>query len=73
MTGMGSDGAAGMVKMRLAGAWTIAQDEETSLVYGMPKEAVKVGGVDHVVPLQKIPLAIAKLLERGVKAAPVMA
>ena len=69
MTGMGADGAVGMVRMRQAGAWTIAQDESTSLVYGMPKEAVKAGGVDHVVPLQKIPLAISKLLERGVKRA----
>ena len=67
MTGMGSDGAKGITQMRQAGAWTIAQDETTSLVYGMPKEAVKANGVDHSVALQKIPRAIAKLLQRGEK------
>ena len=70
MTGMGSDGAVGITAMRQAGAWTIAQDQETSLVFGMPKEAVKAGGIDHVLPLQKIPFAVAKLLQRGVKKTP---
>ncbi len=70
MTGMGGDGAIGLGRMRNAGAWTIAQDEATSLVYGMPKEAVKAEAVDHIVPLPKIPLAVSRLLQRGVRRAP---
>jgi two-component system, chemotaxis family, protein-glutamate methylesterase/glutaminase len=54
MTGMGDDGAKGMLEMKEAGAFTIAQDEETSVVFGMPSEAIKLGGVDRVLPLQKI-------------------
>jgi two-component system chemotaxis response regulator CheB len=51
MTGMGDDGAAGLLEMRKAGASTLAQDEETCVVYGMPKEAVKRGAVERSVPL----------------------
>lgn len=54
MTGMGDDGAAGLREMRDAGARTIAQDEETCVVYGMPKEAVKRGAVEKTVALQGI-------------------
>jgi len=54
MTGMGDDGAAGLLEMRKAGARTVAQDEESCVVYGMPKEAVKRGGVEKSVPLQGI-------------------
>lgn len=54
MTGMGDDGARGMLEMKQAGAFTIAQDEATSVVYGMPKEAVKLGGVDKILPLESI-------------------
>lgn len=54
MTGMGDDGAAGMLEMRNAGARTIAQDEESCVVYGMPKEAVKRGAVEKTVQLQAI-------------------
>lgn len=54
MTGMGDDGAAGLAEMRCAGARTVAQDEESCVVYGMPKEAVKRGGVEKTVPLQAI-------------------
>jgi len=54
MTGMGDDGARGMREMKDAGSFNIGQDEETSVVYGMPKEAYKLGGVDSVVPLQNI-------------------
>ncbi len=60
MTGMGNDGAAGMKEMKDAGAFNIAQDEETCVVYGMPKEAVKIGAVDVIVPLHKIPEEIGK-------------
>jgi len=54
MTGMGDDGAQGMLEMKEAGAYNIAQDEATCVVYGMPKEAVKKGGVDKVMPLSAI-------------------
>ena len=54
MTGMGNDGAAGMLEMRKANAYTIAQDEETSVVFGMPKEAIKLGAVNKVLPLNLI-------------------
>jgi two-component system chemotaxis response regulator CheB len=60
MTGMGDDGADGLLKMRNAGAATIAQDERTSVVFGMPKEAIVRGAVDEVVPLSKIPGVILK-------------
>jgi len=58
MTGMGSDGASGMLEMHDAGAFTIAQDEASSVVYGMPKEAVKCGAVDRIVSLGEIPVEI---------------
>jgi two-component system, chemotaxis family, protein-glutamate methylesterase/glutaminase len=54
MTGMGDDGATGLLEMRNAGARTIAQDEESCVVYGMPKEAVKCGAVQRTVPLDDI-------------------
>lgn len=54
MTGMGSDGAAGMLAMRNAGSVTVAQDEASCIVYGMPKEAVRLGGVQLVSPLADI-------------------
>jgi two-component system chemotaxis response regulator CheB len=54
LTGMGSDGAQGLLKMKTAGAGTIAQDEKSCVVYGMPKEAVKLGAADDVVPLSEI-------------------
>jgi len=62
LSGMGSDGANGMLAMRQAGARTIAQDQATSVVYGMPKEAYDRGGVEQVLPLQKIAGGIVKLL-----------
>ncbi len=54
MTGMGDDGARGMLEMKQAGARTIAQDEATSVVFGMPKEAINRGAADKVVPLGSI-------------------
>lgn len=54
MTGMGSDGATGMKNIKAYNAYTIAQDEETCVVYGMPKSAVKLGCIDKVVPLHEI-------------------
>lgn len=58
MTGMGADGAGGMLNMKNEGAVTIAQDEKTCVVFGMPKEAIKLGGVDKTVPLGRIPETI---------------
>jgi two-component system, chemotaxis family, protein-glutamate methylesterase/glutaminase len=54
LTGMGGDGSQGMLKMKEAGARTIAQDEQTSVVFGMPKEAIKLNAVDKIAPLDKI-------------------
>jgi two-component system chemotaxis response regulator CheB len=54
MTGMGDDGARGMAEMKQAGAFTLAQDEATSVVFGMPKEAIALGCVDRIVPLQNL-------------------
>jgi two-component system, chemotaxis family, protein-glutamate methylesterase/glutaminase len=54
LTGMGADGARGMVKMKRAGARTIAQDEASCVVFGMPREAIRLGVVDHVLPLNRI-------------------
>jgi two-component system, chemotaxis family, protein-glutamate methylesterase/glutaminase len=58
MTGMGDDGARGMLEMKEAGAATIAQDEATSVVFGMPNEAIKLGAVDETLPLKAIAKAI---------------
>ena len=58
MTGMGDDGARGMLEMKEAGAATIAQDEATSVVFGMPNEAIKLGAVDEILPLKAIAKAI---------------
>lgn len=58
LTGMGSDGAKGLLNMKNAGAYTIGQNEETCVVYGMPKSAYELGGVQWQVPLEDIPSAI---------------
>jgi len=60
MTGMGDDGAAGLAEMRSAGARTLAQDEDSCVVFGMPKEAIKRGGVERNVPLRGIAAEIMK-------------
>lgn len=65
LTGMGDDGAAGMAEMKQAGAATLAQDEATSVVFGMPKEAIARGAVDEVLPLERIPGALLRLARRG--------
>ena len=61
LTGMGDDGAAGMLEMHNVGAYTVAQNEETCVVFGMPKEAIKRGGVDKVMSLQSIVQEIIKI------------
>ncbi len=58
LTGMGGDGAEGLLEMRKAGAWTVAQDERTSVVYGMPKKAVELGAACETLPLDRIAAAL---------------
>lgn len=58
MTGMGDDGADGLLEMKQAEAFTIAQDEASCVVFGMPREAIVRGAVDEILPLSKIPAAI---------------
>ncbi len=65
LTGMGSDGAKGMLHMHTMGAKTIAQSEESCVVYGMPKEAVQLGGVDCSLPLEEIAPALVQMLSQG--------
>jgi len=54
MTGMGKDGAQGMLEMKKKGAYNIAQDEATSVIFGMPREAIELDAAHEVVPLQRI-------------------
>jgi two-component system chemotaxis response regulator CheB len=54
LTGMGRDGAAGLLDMRNAGAYTLAQDEASCIVFGMPREAIALGGADEVAPLSEM-------------------
>lgn len=65
LTGMGRDGAEELKGMRDKGAITLAQDEESALVYGMPGAAVELGGVTHVLPLEKIAPMLVHLTQRG--------
>ncbi len=58
LTGMGDDGAAGMLEMRDAGAWTIAQDEASCVVFGMPKEAIARGAVEEICPISRLSNAV---------------
>jgi two-component system chemotaxis response regulator CheB len=64
LTGMGKDGADGLLKMKEAGAPTIGQDERSSVVYGMPKVAAELGAVQHVRSLESIPGTIIQLLSK---------
>ncbi len=63
LTGMGMDGAKGLLAMKEHGAYTMAQDEATSVVFGMPKEAIKMGAANKVVPLQNVSQAIINALQ----------
>jgi two-component system chemotaxis response regulator CheB len=63
MTGMGRDGAAGLGEMKKAGALTLVQDEKSSVVWGMPKEAVRRGVVDEIISLQSMPKRLIELSE----------
>lgn len=68
LTGMGSDGARGLQALRAAGARTLAEHEDSCVVYGMPQAAIKLGVVDQVVPLDQMPQAILKTLAQPVRA-----
>jgi two-component system chemotaxis response regulator CheB len=65
LTGMGEDGAAGITALRRAGGATIGQDEGSSLIYGMARRAVEMGGVETVLPLPIIADAIVRCCTRG--------
>lgn len=64
LTGMGTDGAKGLLKMRQKGARTISQDETTSVVYGMPKAAIAIKAAEEIRPLEEIPEALIRLIEQ---------
>jgi two-component system chemotaxis response regulator CheB len=68
LTGMGDDGARGLLDMREAGAPTVAQDEASCVVFGMPREAIRLGGAAQVLPLN----AMADWLQRACQEAPAM-
>ena len=65
LTGMGRDGAEGLLELRRAGAHTIAQDEATSVIYGMPREAALLGAADQILPLFEIGPALARITAKG--------
>ncbi len=69
LTGMGKDGAAGMLDMRHAGAYNLAQDEDSCVVFGMPREAIAIGAVDEIVPLRAMADRILAKLAGTVKQA----
>ena len=64
LTGMGKDGAEGLLKMKQKGASTIGQEEASCVVYGMPKAAVDLQAVDKLLPTSKIPQTIQELVEK---------
>jgi len=66
LTGMGRDGALGLKAMRVAGARTLAQDEASSVVFGMPREAWKIGAAERLVPLSAIAPTVLGLLNRTI-------
>lgn len=61
LTGMGGDGSEGMLAVQLSGGMTIAQDEKSSVVFGMPKQAIELGGAQHVLPLEEISNILMKM------------
>ncbi len=65
LTGMGADGAKGLLEMKKKRAYTLAQDEDTCVVFGMPKEAIKMGAVDEIVSLPNMARKIIESLNRN--------
>jgi two-component system chemotaxis response regulator CheB len=70
LTGMGNDGAQGVKAIKTAGGLVLAQDESTSVIFGMPAEAIKTGAVDHVLPLEEIYTAIEKRVIQSCRPTP---
>jgi two-component system chemotaxis response regulator CheB len=68
LTGMGRDGAAGLLQIRQAGGLTIAQDEASCVVYGMPREAVELGAATQVLPIGEIAAALVSATNAGKRA-----
>lgn len=64
LTGMGRDGAAGLLALHQAGAQTIVQDQASSVIFGMPKAAIALGAAQQTLPLERIPAAVLRLLNR---------
>ncbi len=62
LTGMGTDGAKGLLQMKKSGARTIAQDEESCVVFGMPRAAIQLGAAEKICPLNKVPEMVSKLI-----------
>lgn len=71
LTGMGKDGAEGLLAMKAAGAYTVAQDQHSSVVWGMPREAVAIGAAHAVIPLREIGAHIVEKLRQSATAGPV--
>jgi two-component system chemotaxis response regulator CheB len=65
LTGMGRDGAAGLLKIKQAGGLTVAQDEASSIIYGMPREAAVLGAASHILPLSEIGPFLGRLPNSG--------
>ncbi|MGE5894495.1 MAG: protein-glutamate methylesterase/protein-glutamine glutaminase [bacterium] len=65
LTGMGDDGKKGMLEIKSRGGYTIAESEETAVVFGMPKEAIKAGAASSIKPLSDIPNELVKILKKG--------
>jgi two-component system chemotaxis response regulator CheB len=66
LTGMGADGAKGLLAMKEIGAYTLAQNEESCVVFGMPKEAIKMGAVDKIVGLADVSRSIILALQKEI-------
>lgn len=66
LTGMGRDGARGMAEMKQCGAYNLAQDEASCVVFGMPKEAIALGGAHEVLPLNQIAARLTSLCEKRI-------
>jgi two-component system chemotaxis response regulator CheB len=69
LTGMGRDGATGLLALRRAGSWTVAQDEATSVIYGMPREAALLGAAERILPLGEIAAAVVEVCKNAHKSA----
>lgn len=67
LTGMGRDGAQGLLSVRQAGGATVAQDEETSVIFGMPKEAILIGAAERVLALNDIPTTLISLAKAAIR------